>query len=323
MAVWIVWPKRPALTVYCAHDSVHAEKILDAFRKENGIRMHIKFDTESTKSLGLVEQLLREKDAPRCDVFWNNEVLGTMLLQSEGVLEPYQSPEATAIPAQYKDARHHWTGFGARLRVYMVDTDRLQPNLDAINVRLGEPDLSGVSIAKPLYGTTRTHYTALWHLLGADKLKAWHQSLHDRQIMEVSGNAITKYTVAERICDLGFTDTDDFFVARRTNSRVAMVPARLPNNQVICIPNTVALIRGGQRPDEARRLIDYLLSSETQLALAKGNARQIPLGKVDASVLPEEVKNLLPLVNEGINLTELKDSSKACLAWLKSLYLGG
>ena len=42
------------------------------------------YDSEATKSLGLVNQLKNEKNAPHCDVFWNNELLGTMDLAHDG-----------------------------------------------------------------------------------------------------------------------------------------------------------------------------------------------------------------------------------------------
>ena len=113
---------RSALVVYCAHDSIYSEKILRDFEKRTGIPVAIRFDTEATKSLGLVELLVREKEAPRCDVFWNNELLGTLDLAERGILEPYASASFARIPAAFKDPGGRWTGFAARLRVYIFNT---------------------------------------------------------------------------------------------------------------------------------------------------------------------------------------------------------
>ena len=57
-----------------------------------------KFDTEKDKSVGLYTELVKEKDRPRCDVFWNNEILDTIRLQRQGLLEPYDSPSAKPYP---------------------------------------------------------------------------------------------------------------------------------------------------------------------------------------------------------------------------------
>src|ERR1700685_384334 len=112
----IVWPgwftgSQDALVVYCAHDSVFADAILKRFEEETGIRISVKYDSEATKSLSLVNQLKAERDDPHCDVFWNNELLGTMDLADEGILEPYKGSGYERIPPQYKDDQGRWTGF--------------------------------------------------------------------------------------------------------------------------------------------------------------------------------------------------------------------
>jgi iron(III) transport system substrate-binding protein len=43
------------------------------------------------------------------------------------------------------------------------------------------------------------------------------------------------------------------------------------------MPNMVSMIAGAPHPDEARRLVDYLLSHEVEALLAKSEAVQIPL----------------------------------------------
>ena len=316
-------PRVPRLTIYCAHDSVYSQQVLERFRKETGIKFNVKYDTEATKSLGLVELILQEKGAPLCDVFWNNEVLGTLRLQSAQMLEPYKSPRHAKVPDKFKDESGFWTGFGARLRVYITDPSRLAATQEAIDQRLLAPDLSEVTIAKALYGTTRTHYTALWQAWGAEAMKEWHKSIYERGIIEVSGNALTRAMVAEGVCDLGFTDTDDYFVAKQRKQNVGMLPVRLPSNEVICIPNTVCLIRDSDRPKQARKLIDFLLTAQTEVELANSQSRQIPLGPVDETMLPEEVRKLMPLTKEALDISSLREHADACLTWLKEIYTHG
>src|SRR5947208_340712 len=79
-----------ALVVYCAHDAEFSEQVLRDFTRQTGIPVVPRYDTEATKSLGLVHLLLQEQEHPRCDVFWNNQVLGTMDLHERGLLLPYQ-----------------------------------------------------------------------------------------------------------------------------------------------------------------------------------------------------------------------------------------
>ncbi|MCK5803864.1 MAG: extracellular solute-binding protein [Lentisphaeria bacterium] len=309
------------LTVYCAHDSVYAQAILDDFADRTGVDIRVKFDTEASKSLGLSQLIAREGDAPRCDVFWNNEIFGTIELAERGLLAPYKGDGFARIPPRFRDPAGFWTGFAGRFRVIIVNTRKAKAEQTVADKLLVE-DPGRFAIAKPLFGTTFTHYTVLWSLWGEDRLKAWHADLRKRGIAEVLGNATVKNMVAKGLCDAGFTDTDDYFLAEDAGSEVAMLPVRVGDGHTICIPNTVAIVRGAPHPEQARKLVDFLLSAETEIALANSRSRQVPLGPVPPEALPEQVRRLQPLVKGSIPLQPLDKARAACLAWLKSEYAG-
>jgi iron(III) transport system substrate-binding protein len=288
VVVWQVLTRgAESLVVYCAHDSVYSQPVIEEFERRTGIRVRFVPDTEASKSLGFVQKLLAEKDAPRCDVFWNNEQLGMMDLADAGVLEAYQGENAKRIPASYKDAAGLWTGFAARMRVWIVHLDKLNATPAAIDERV-QGELSRCGIAKPLYGTTRTHYTVLWHSWGGDKLKAWHKDTRQRGIVELPGNGPVKNQVASGTLDFGLT---------------------------------VALVKGSRRSEDAKKLIEFLLSEDVELMLANSKARQLPLGKVDETKLSADVKALMPWVAKGYPLSTLGEARDACLKWLREEYV--
>lgn len=309
-----------SLVVYCAHDAEFSESILRQFEQETGIRVDVRFDEEANKSLGLVNQILAERENPRCDVFWNNQLLNTLQLKRAGVLEQYTGPGYERIPPRYRDPEGEWTGFAGRLRVYIVNTSAMPCTVDEIARRL-QGDLRTAAIAKPLFGTTRSHYAVLWAQLGPERTRQWHRDLHARGIREVPGNSTVRNLVADGVCDFGFTDTDDFFGALDRGKPVDMLPIRLESSETICIPNTVAIIRGTQKRKLAEQLVEFLLSQRVELELAKSPARQIPLGPVAADQLPEEVRRLKRWADDGYELMQAADSEGACLEWLKSEYL--
>ena len=320
-----------SLVVYCAHDSVYADQILKEFERQTGIHVDVRYDTEATKSLGLINLILQERRQPRCDVFWNNELLGTMDLQSQGVLEPYRGTGWKRLPDKYRDADGHWVGFGARLRVMIVNARQISADEETVQSLFAfEP--SRAAVAKPLFGTTLTHYTVLWREWGPERLKDWHRDLRLRGVREVDGNGAVKDLVAQGVCDAGLTDTDDFFVAIDDGRPVEMLPVRLPvephadtdrepRTATICIPNTAAIIRGTKQREAARKLVDFLASAETELALARSKSRQVPLGPVDEAQLPDEVRRMKVWADDGIDLRPLLPARRECLQWLKSEYL--
>jgi iron(III) transport system substrate-binding protein len=207
---------------------------------------------------------------------------------------------------------------------------------EAVEKAMAAEDLSRVAIAKPLYGTTLTHYSVLWREWGGEKLKSWHEDVRRRGIVEATGNAHVKNLVAEGDCDLGLTDTDDFFVAKDEGRPVAMLPFRLEDGRVICMPNTVA-ITSDRSVEAARALADYLLSRHAELAMARSASRQIPLGRVgedsaradfgelgpavEPPDLPEEVRQLARATANAYPLAEAASARADCLSWLRTEYL--
>ncbi len=78
------------------------------------------------------------------------------------------------------------------------------------------------------------------------------------------------------------------------------------------------MVRGCAHKPDAQRLIDFLLSAETELTLARSKSRQIPLGPVDSQKLPAEVRELAQSVPHGYDLQTLEQPRRECIEWLKS-----
>ena len=193
----------------------------------------------------------------------------------------------------------------------------MQPTAEEIERRFAADDLSRIAVARPMFGTTLSHYSVLWNLWKPDRLKQWHDGIRRREISEVAGNSTVMNLVAKGTCDLGWTDTDDFFVAKDRGDPVAMLPIRV-SGETICIPNSVAIIKGTKKLQQAQQLVDFLLSAETELELATSKSRQIPLGPVKEDDLPPDVRPLQKWAEEGYDLSGLAQSRGECLAWLKS-----
>src|SRR5829696_6859487 len=92
------------VTIYVSTDRVFSEPILIEYEKQSGVKVNAVYDTEETKSTGLANKLLAEKDRPHADVFWSNEPVRTLVLKKNGILSPYKSPNADGISADFKDA---------------------------------------------------------------------------------------------------------------------------------------------------------------------------------------------------------------------------
>lgn len=269
------------VSVYCALDLDLAEPVFAIFEAETHIKVDIAVDTETTKTTSLVNRLIAEKDNPRADIFWNNEIVQTLRLQRAGLLEPYRSRAAEAIPARYKDPDGYWTGFAARGRVLIIytgegagadDSPASVADITAARYR------DAAAIARPLFGTTLTHMVAL----GSRDADAMHRFVADckaNQVHVESSNGDVARAVAEGRCRIGLTDTDDVQRQLAERKPVCMIwPDQGDGHPgALLIPNTLALIRGARNPEHARKLIDFLLSPRVEQMLAEGAGAQIPL----------------------------------------------
>lgn len=274
-------PSAHEVVVYTALDAEFSEPVLRRFSEETGIPAVPKFDTEATKTVGLAQAILAERDRPRCDVFWNNEILNTLRLEREGLLESYRPAEAEAFPAQYRSPRGTWHGFAARARVLVVNTQLVPKDEWPGSIHdLADPKWRGkAALAKPLAGTTATHAACLFAVWGPERAKGFFRRLKENQVQIVSGNKQVAISVGLGQAALGLTDTDDVLGEIVAGRPVAMVyPDQGPQGMgTLVIPNTLAIIKRCPHPESARRLVGYLLRPEVEAILSAGPSAQIPL----------------------------------------------
>jgi iron(III) transport system substrate-binding protein len=214
-------------------------------------------------------------------VFWNNEILNTLRLQREGLLEPYRSPAAADFPDWARAPDGAWHGFAARARILIVNT-KLVPEGEqptSINDLASEKWRGKCGIAKPLFGTTATHAACLFATLGEEKAKTLFGAMKSNEVQVLSGNKQVAVAVATGQLAFGLTDTDDAIGQIRDGRPVTIVYPDQDDGQLgtLFIPNTVAIIDGGPHSEAAKKLIDFLLSPKVEEMLAEGAAAQIPL----------------------------------------------
>jgi iron(III) transport system substrate-binding protein len=232
------------VTIYVSTDRVFSEPVLREYERRSGVKVSPVYDTEETKSTGLANRLLAEKNRPQADVFWSNEPVRTLVLKSRGVLAPYRSSNADGIPPVLVDPEHFWTGFSARIRVIAYNTRLVTADQAPRSVfDLADPRWKGqIAMADPRFGSTSFHVAALYALAGDEKMDDFFRRLKANGVRIVDGNSAVRDLVARGDVKVGLTDTDDVNVAIEGGQPVAMV---LPDREglgVPVMPNMVSLI---------------------------------------------------------------------------------
>jgi iron(III) transport system substrate-binding protein len=266
------------VVVYVSHDEVFSEPILKDFERETGIRVRAVYDTEETKSTGAMNRLIAEKNNPQADVYWANEPIRAEVLRQQHIAAPYLSPNAAAIPETFRDLNGYWTGFAARARVLIVRQD-MEPKPASV-FSYSDPRWRGKAvIANPLFGTTTDQIAALFVLLGDERARAFMQELHENAVKLSPSNGDSADLVARGQFAFSLVDSDDVVNRMNQHEPVTMVYPDQGESEIGCliVPNAAVLIAAAPHQEAGKKLIDFLLSKETERKLAFSDAAQIPL----------------------------------------------
>lgn len=304
------------VVVYTSVDQVFSEPVLRRFEDKTGIRVRAVYDTEETKSTGVLNRLIAEAQNPQADVFWSGDPVRPFLLVDRGLVEPYSSPQAEGIPPGFKSAGEHWTGFAARARVLLVNREKLAGRSMPRSVReLADPRWKGeAAIANPMFGTTTMHVAAWFSTWGEEEAKRFLSAIKENQVRIASSNGEVKRLVVAGEVAFGLTDTDDAFVAVQSGAPVEVVYPDQDGIGTLVMPTAVLLIRGGPSPALARQLIDYLLSSESETMMAE-SAAHMPL-RSDARP-PGHIRAVRELRSMKVDYADVARRMEETQPWLR------
>jgi iron(III) transport system substrate-binding protein len=279
------------VTVYVSEDQVFSEPLLRDFEKETGIVVKAIYDSEESKGTGVMNRLIAEKKNPQADVYWANEPIRAEVLKSKDILEPYTSKNAKDIPSVFKEKNNYWTGFSARVRVFVADSNLKQKPSSILDYT--NPIYRGkATIANPLFGTTTVHIAALFTLWGDEKTKEFMQKLKENQVTISSSNGESADFVASKNSEFALVDSDDAMSRLKNKKDITIIYPDQKDDEIgaFVVPNTLMLIKGAKHAKNGKILIDYLLSRESEKKLAFADCAQIPLH--DGVKLPKGLKKI-------------------------------
>jgi iron(III) transport system substrate-binding protein len=158
------------VTLYMGPPDKTCAAIAQAFEKASGIK-----PTFLRLSAGeAINRIRAERNAPQASILYGIGLPSMLTLKSDGLLEPYKSPEAAAIPDKYKDPEGYWTGTD-------VDFIGFMSNKKVLQEKGLKPPQSWEDLTRPEYagqicvgspstsGTGYTFLTTVLQLMGEQK----------------------------------------------------------------------------------------------------------------------------------------------------------
>lgn len=240
------------VVLYSSNQPELLDSIAQDFEAKTGIKLTV-------VRMGTGEAMKRidaEKANPLGDVFWSGDV--SVLDNAKANFMPYVSPEAATLPASYKEIDSKWTAANTHLMIIMANTSLIpEAELPKSWADLLDPKWKDMIVmANPQKsGSAYAQVYALNKILGWDGVA----KLVDNVKVLDSSSLIYKGTAAGEF-PLGITM--EYAAHRYVAGGEKNVKVIYPTDGVISAPEGVAIINNCQHPEEAKQLVDYLLSQD-------------------------------------------------------------
>lgn len=264
-----------ALTVYSSVDEENAKRLLDAFTKSTGVKVQMVF-LSSGPALSRIEA---EKARPQADVWFGAPSENHILAKDRGLTDAFVSPNAAALPDQFKDKDGYWHAIYTNPLAIGVRTDILERRKAPVPTSwedLKNPAYKGL-IQMPSPQSSGTAYSVILTLIqqrgedGAyDYLKALNPNI---QTYTQSGTAPSgALGVGETPLAIQFTP--GFLKLADEGYPVKVV---FPSEGVGYEVASMSILKGAPNADEAKKLVGWMTSKDGQSALAAAKTYFLPV----------------------------------------------
>jgi len=298
------------LLIYTSDSGIELmlEATIPAFTAKTGIKVSYVCPGGSG---AVINKIIAEKDNPSADIAIASlpSMLGGKI---EGALERYVSPEATHIPDAFKDPDRYFTGWFAFHTVLAYNpnlvTDPPEKFTDLLN-----PEYEG-KLAYPdptTSGNGLRFLCALIKTMGEDEAYAFLAELEP-------------YIARHDSLPLGeFIDKGELWIQVSDDSIITSeVMEEHLTDQYMCVTEegaiagyvAIAITKDAPHLEEAKQLIDFMLSEEGQTYVTEGYG--YPCREDMEDFIPEDLANIWePFFGEPVISLDWEEISEKMEAW--------
>lgn len=297
------------VVLYSSNPSELLDLVSKGFEAKSGIKV-------SVVRLGTGEAMKRiaaEKDKPLCDVFWSGDV--AVLENAKANFQPYQSPEAKALPAGFVEKDARWTASNSHVMIIMANKSLVKAaDMPKTWKELLDPKWKGkVVMANPeKSGSAYAQAYGFYKLFGYDGIKTLigNAKILDSSSLIYKGVAAGEYP-------LGITM--EYAAHRYIVGGDKNVSIIYPADGAFISPEATGIVKNCPHPEEAKKFVDYLISKKVEDEIFdKFSRRPARLDAGDTEGLPS-LKKIAVL--KSFDFIEANRLEKEILAKWKEIVL--
>lgn len=252
------------LTVYSGRGAVLVEPLFKQFTQKTGIQVDVRFGQTEP----LANQLSTERDQSPADLFFAQESGFLGFLGKAGLLAELPKSVLERVPAELRDPEGRWVGTSGRLRVLVYDPKTVKPeDLPKTLEALADPKWKGKLGWAPDNASFQAHITALRHLWGEDKTRAWLEAMIALEPRSYPKNSPQVQAAANGEIAIGWVNHYYLHKLKASNPELAAANYSFSTpgdaGNLIMLAG-VGVPKASKQPLLAHRLIEFLLSDEAQ-----------------------------------------------------------
>jgi iron(III) transport system substrate-binding protein len=293
-----------SLAIYSARSHYGEEQPFEDFASETGTDLTLRGGSASE----LFERLQAEGSDTMADVLITVDAANLWRATEAGLLEPVRSPELDRlVPEGLRDAGGHWYGLALRARTIMRSAERVGPDEVTTYEALGDPRWKGRLCLRS--GTSEYNVSFVADRLAKDGPEATERMLrrwmaNDPQVLGSDTDVLE--AIADGDCDVGLTN--HYYLEREKDEDpdfpVESVWADQAGRGTHVNLSGLGVVAASDRKDEARELIEFLVSPEQQQAFSDNNHEFPVKGGVDFKMDPIDVQGAGERLDDALALMD-------------------
>lgn len=266
------------VVLYSSNNVEAVNRVVELFTKENP---GIKVSVVRAGTGALMQRIKAEAANPLGDIFWSGGV--STIDQFRDQLEPYQSPEASAVQPAYRSPTGQWLGTNVHVNVLMANLRQVPDGqLPKGWADLADPRWKG-RLVLPDPERTSASFVAMYGVrkyLGKEVLA---QIVRNATIVGTTSAAYEGVAKGE----FAVAVTMEYAAYEYVAGGLKEIRLVYPTEGTFLSPEGMALIKGAKHPAEARKLYEFLASKKAQTEIFKTAYRRPLRTDVDVSKLAE------------------------------------
>ena len=263
------------VNIYSHRQPELIQPLLDAFTAKTGIPVNIAFVDK-----GMVEKLKAEGARSPADLILTVDVARLGEVKDAGITQPVEDAALdAAIPAEMRDADHHWYGLTTRARIIYASKDRVADGEVTTYEDLADPKWKGRICTRPFTNDYNVALVAahLAHHGEADTVK-WLEGIKANLAKKPDGSDRAQVkSIWAKECDISLGNT--YYMGKMLEDpeqkdwaeSVRIVFPTFEGGGTHVNVSGVAMTQSAPNKDAALKLMEFLASDEAQKIYAETN----------------------------------------------------